>query len=1048
MTLVQIAPALNLLIVDSDASRLVKYSKALPQSWKVVTTPSASGAYNALANQDFDAMVVFGELLDGFFERVDRADISAKCLVVSVGAPAKQLVRPARRGHDFRALETVDPQRLAAFLQDAFFKRIHLRIAPDDAFRIEMLTANGREANYPLLDVSNQGMAFELGENQNLHHFLPGAHLTQVSVRNADNTVFTAAHAVVRRLTPSPNGYSVGIEFEGQLETQELVAATEILTDPVRCVALLTEALRGDTAVIRTAVASGSWVLSEGRVSLSAGRFYVEAPQGLTLELGDVVRITFDQHGSMHTFDTSVLRVTTDGKLEFKTPPTMRRQRQRGSNRFQPDDSERVVLRFQAPFQTATAQRPVLDVSAFGLSIAVDYDKDVLPPGATINSATLCFDNGHEIPVRLKVRSLTPYLNSRGFNHRCGISIESVLSGNRSAIVDAIVQTGLPGVQEAQGLSFKEMWALLHETGFLYPEKLDRLKPQMEAIKKSVTALLTKGNYIARTLLFKRGERLQAHLSVLRLYDDTWLIHHLGALPQKSSISSVARFVSLGIGEYFEQMPEMEWLRVYYRPDNAWAARIFGRFAKRIRRSPLSELEEFGYFVAPAGIERKEIDGVQVRRADQDDLYRIERYFVEHSSTLLMRADNLWRQGLKLQNLEEEYHRVGLERRRECWVAERDGVFLGFALAEISSVGLNFSELTNTFRVYGEDTSALDALIRAMAARYKDLGYSHAIGLAPKAQDEAFQALGFSKTKTYVSWTCHRSLSRQYHDWIMGIGQRQTREQIAPQQVYLMESDEEAARLERKTDDTTTREHLNLVGLQEGMKALDAGAGTGAVARQMAQMVGPSGSVVALDRSDKRMTHGAQLAEDSSVDNLEFILGDVLRPPLPKDSFDFVWSRFLFEYLAAPEAALTSLLELVKPGGKIVIGDLDGNGVFHAPMPDELQIGIDTLQKGLAHYFDPYVGRKLFPLMHSAGLRDIRVHILPYHLYAGTAPDSVIEHWKLKLETIRPFAQQVMGSESSYNSFAALFLAFLADPHTLSYSVLFLVEGHKPNSPT
>src|SRR5437870_889981 len=125
---------------------------------------------------------------------------------------------------------------------------------------------------------------------------------------------------------------------------------------------------------------------------------------------------------------------------------------------------------------------------------------------------------------------------------------------------------------------------------------------------------------------------------------------------------------------------------------------------------------------------------------------------------------------------------------------------------------------------------------------------------------------------------------------------------------YLMENPAEADRLEAKTDASTTERLLALVGLPEGVRALDAGAGTGAVARVMSRMVGPSGVVVALDQSTERLKHGRRLARDAGVENLTFMRADLSEDPLPLDHFDFVWCRFVFEYLQDPDRVLANLV--------------------------------------------------------------------------------------------------------------------------------------------
>jgi ubiquinone/menaquinone biosynthesis C-methylase UbiE len=256
---------------------------------------------------------------------------------------------------------------------------------------------------------------------------------------------------------------------------------------------------------------------------------------------------------------------------------------------------------------------------------------------------------------------------------------------------------------------------------------------------------------------------------------------------------------------------------------------------------------------------------------------------------------------------------------------------------------------------------------------------------------------------------------------------------------YLMESPDEAGRLEAKTKTKDSQEQLQLVGLSEGMRALDAGAGTGAVARVMANLVGASGSVVALDQSQNRLEAGRNLA--AGVRNLEFQQGDLYDTKLPSESFDLVWSRFVFEYLAEPHRALAELIRVTKVGGKIVLADLDGNGVFHYPLSDYISSGLRKLLPALEGHFDPHAGRKLYSWLHEAGLRDLRVHALPYHLYASSISESDLENWNEKFRVIRPYAMKGFGSDGAYDDFVGAFIEMLQDPSVMSYSVLLIAEG-------
>ncbi len=256
---------------------------------------------------------------------------------------------------------------------------------------------------------------------------------------------------------------------------------------------------------------------------------------------------------------------------------------------------------------------------------------------------------------------------------------------------------------------------------------------------------------------------------------------------------------------------------------------------------------------------------------------------------------------------------------------------------------------------------------------------------------------------------------------------------------YIMESPDEAERLDRKTREQDSLDQLTLLGLEPGMRVLDAGAGTGAVARTIARVVGSKGRVVALDRSRERLLH----CKDPNLPQLEVVEGDLSNIPLDSSVFDLVWCRFVFEYLDNPRQALNELIRVTRIGGRVVVADLDGNGMFHFPIEKRLQSDLARLQDTLRGSLDPFVGRKLFNYFRAAGLADIRVHLLPYHLYVGTADEGALENWKAKFSTIRPYALRAFPTERAYHEFVESFMAMLRDPDTFTYSVLIIVVGER-----
>jgi ubiquinone/menaquinone biosynthesis C-methylase UbiE len=257
-----------------------------------------------------------------------------------------------------------------------------------------------------------------------------------------------------------------------------------------------------------------------------------------------------------------------------------------------------------------------------------------------------------------------------------------------------------------------------------------------------------------------------------------------------------------------------------------------------------------------------------------------------------------------------------------------------------------------------------------------------------------------------------------------------------------MESEAEAQRLERQARTLPVRAQLELTGLAPGMAALDAGCGPGVTSEVMADLVGPTGSVVALELSPERLAEARARCE--RLPQCRFVQADVRDTRLPDASFDYTWCQFVFEYLPRPEVALEELLRVTRPGGRVVVTDMDGIGDLNWPFPADLQEDFQKLVAAVtATGFDMRVGRKLFHMFRRAGLEDVRVHLSPLWLVAGQADERLLEDWALRLRVLEPVAVPAFGGVAAYRAFCERYLGLLGDPDSLKYAVFLMTEGRK-----
>jgi ubiquinone/menaquinone biosynthesis C-methylase UbiE len=259
---------------------------------------------------------------------------------------------------------------------------------------------------------------------------------------------------------------------------------------------------------------------------------------------------------------------------------------------------------------------------------------------------------------------------------------------------------------------------------------------------------------------------------------------------------------------------------------------------------------------------------------------------------------------------------------------------------------------------------------------------------------------------------------------------------------YIMEDPREAMRLELKVDPEAWARKYMVQHVAAGMKVLSVGCGPGVILREVCALH-PSVHGTGIDVSEQRVQEAIQKNRENSW--LKFVQGDAHALPFAPDSFDVVYSRMLFEYLKDKPRAAGDMVRVCRPGGKVILQDLDGQLLWNYPEDPVLQGTIEKVVAGLAKTgFDPFVGRKLYSLAHNAGLNNIDVQVECYHLIAGEIDPEISKQWELKLEIAVPQIARVLGDERVAIQQAQRLLEYFRRPDTLTYSNVFTVTGEKP----
>ena len=198
-------------------------------------------------------------------------------------------------------------------------------------------------------------------------------------------------------------------------------------------------------------------------------------------------------------------------------------------------------------------------------------------------------------------------------------------------------------------------------------------------------------------------------------------------------------------------------------------------------------------------------------------------------------------------------------------------------------------------------------------------------------------------------------------------------------------------------------------------------------------------TAIGVDLSHERLNAGS----GTGISGLAGARATADHLPFAGGSFDLVYSRFLFQYLADPASAVAEMRRVARPGGTVVLQDLDSQLVNNYPPDEVLERLMGEFLAASKGSLDVFVGRKLFSLATAAGLNEVTVRTNAYHLIAGTADARTMAAWELKLEIAYPSVVRALGEDNAHELGCRL-LKYLADPCTLSYSTLFTVCGSVP----
>ncbi|HZL89619.1 MAG TPA: methyltransferase domain-containing protein [Pirellulaceae bacterium] len=168
--------------------------------------------------------------------------------------------------------------------------------------------------------------------------------------------------------------------------------------------------------------------------------------------------------------------------------------------------------------------------------------------------------------------------------------------------------------------------------------------------------------------------------------------------------------------------------------------------------------------------------------------------------------------------------------------------------------------------------------------------------------------------------------------------------------------------------DPFTIQCLEEIGVSEGWRCLEIGAGGGSITEWLSRRVGPQGKVVATDLQTKFL-------EAIEATNLEVRKHDISKQEIESGAFDLVSARKVLEHLLDPSAALARLAASVRPGGWLLVEDTDMATIrrFDCPQPQRVERAYLKFAEVMGSAgFQPTYAARLAKELRALGFQDVR----------------------------------------------------------------------------
>jgi len=467
----------------------------------------------------------------------------------------------------------------------------------------------------------------------------------------------------------------------------------------------------------------------------------------------------------LYSGECKIIRQTLGQKTRtFVLEPISKQMRrfkpkERRSSRHKLLPSPNII--FKHPLTGRLINLKVEDLSGSGFSVEEYYEDSVLLPGMIIPELYIEFANNFKINCKAQVvyRSVNKTYVAEPYA-KYGIAILDMDIQDQVKLSSLLHQVTNEKSYVCNIVDLDALWKFFFETGFVYPEKYAFIHTNKEKFKETYEKFYIQSPTIARHFIYQDKGIIHGHMSTIRFYENTWLIHHHASSRLGHGRAGVVVLDQIGryVNEFHSlHSTHMNFVMCYFRPDNKFPNRVFGGFVRDLSNPKGSSLDSFAYFHLPRTFEQKDLsESWTLVKTQPEDLLELESFYEHESGGLMCYALDLEPGMIESNEINKEYQRLGFKREQYLFSLKRDGALKAVITVTVSDIGLSLSNLTNCIHVFVLDSDELPL----------NIFYSHLSQLSRYYEQDEIPVLLYP-----VSYTETQSMpyEKTYNLWVLNM---------------------------------------------------------------------------------------------------------------------------------------------------------------------------------------------------------------------------------------------------------------------------------------